>query len=78
MMGFSDWYCVDFITLWDSDKNGYGIMTTCGRCRYLPKKEVAPLDREEFNFFDRKAYKNGSISISEVYAKKQGWLNESD
>jgi hypothetical protein len=78
-VGFSEWYCIDFVTLWESDSRGYGVMTIDGRCHYLPRKEVSPLDQEEFVFdTSTKAFKNGSISVSERFAKKVGWLNESD
>ncbi len=73
-MGFSDWYCLDYRVIRRMTEKAIEVITADNKIYWIPLSQVSPLDKDDLTAGAR----NGSLSVTERYAREKGWVEDAD
>jgi hypothetical protein len=66
-VGFSEWLHIDFKVIQSETNRAFKVIAEDNKIYWIPKSQVA--NRKDYKAGDR----NGTISVTEWYAVKEGW-----
>jgi hypothetical protein len=70
-MSFSGYYCIDFRVIRRRSPASVEIVAADNKIYRIPLSHISPLDRNV-----KAGDRDGSLSVTEWFAKKEGWISD--